>query len=117
MATQLPALTTDLMNWIGEQHLFFVATAAEDGRINLSPKGQDSLRVTGPNELLWFNLTGSGNETAAHLLASNRITMMWCAFQGLPNIVRVYGTAETIHNRQLQTSLPSQHNGAELHPD
>lgn len=97
MATQLPALTPDLMEWIGKQHVFFVATAAPDGRINLSPKGQDSLRVINEREILWLNLTGSGNETAAHLRAANRMTMMWCAFDGLPNILRVYGSASTIH--------------------
>ena len=99
MATELPALTEELMDWIHKQPVFFVATAAPDGRINLSPKGKASVKVLNKNELLWLNLTGSGNETAAHLLASNRITMMWCAFDGLPNIVRVYGSAETIHPR------------------
>ena len=67
--------------------------------MNLSPKGQDSLKVLSPTELIWLNLTGSGNETAAHLLDSNRITLMWCAFEGPPRILRVYGTAETIHPR------------------
>lgn len=99
MATQLQALTPELMDWIKTQHIFFVATAAPDGRINLSPKGQSSLCVVNAHEILWLNLTGSGNETAAHLMQSNRMTMMWCAFDGLPNIVRLYGTVETIHPR------------------
>ena len=99
MADQYPNLSTELIKFIEEQHIFFVATAAPEGRINLSPKGQDSLRVINASELLWLNLTGSGNETAAHLLETPRITMMWCAFQGPPNIVRVYGSAQAIHQK------------------
>lgn len=99
MAEQFDTLSPELAEWIGRQHLFFVATAARQGRINLSPKGQDSLRVLGEREILWLNLTGSGNETAAHLLDINRMTLMWCAFEGLPRILRVYGEAHTIHPR------------------
>ena len=99
MAEQFPGLTEELTQWIEAQHLFFVGSAAPSGFVNLSPKGQDSLRITGPNELLWMNLTGSGNETAAHLLESNRMTLMWCAFEGAPRILRIYGTAQTIHPR------------------
>jgi hypothetical protein len=91
------SLSPDLTAFIQAQHLFFVATAAADGRVNMSPKGHDSLKVTGPNALIWQNLTGSGNETAAHLRDTNRMTLMWCSFEGSPQIVRVYGTAETIH--------------------
>ena len=76
--------------------MFFVATAAPDGRVNLSPKGMDSLRVAGPNRILWRNLTGSGNETAGHLKALNRITLMWCSFALRPLILRAYGSARTI---------------------
>lgn len=99
MAQQFDALSPDLIEWIGQQHLFFAATAARDGRVNVSPKGQDSLRVVGEREVVWLNLTGSGNETAAHLLDTNRMTLMWCAFEGLPRILRLYGSAETIHPR------------------
>ncbi len=102
MAEQFDTLSDELILWIGEQPVFFVATAPGQGRINLSPKGQDSLRVINPNELLWLNLTGSGNETAAHLLDSNRMTVMWCAFQGPPRILRVYGTARAIHPRDAE---------------
>ena len=97
MAQQFAALSSELIEWIGEQHVFFVASAAKEGHVNLSPKGQDSLRVISENELLWLNLTGSGNETAAHLLDSNRLTIMWCAFAGPPRILRAYGHAETVH--------------------
>lgn len=112
MAVQFPELSDELRRFIGEQKVFFVATAAPDGRINLSPKGQDSLRVLNSREILWMNLTGSGNETAAHLAEFNRITMMWCAFEGPPRILRVYGTAQVFHPRdarwaEFSTQLPS----------
>jgi hypothetical protein len=99
VADKYDSLTPELSDWIEQQPVFFVASAARDGRINLSPKGQDSLKVLGPNTLLWLNLTGSGNETAAHLRDTNRLTLMWCAFAGPPRILRVYGTADTIHPR------------------
>ena len=83
--------------FITAQHLFFVATAPRRGRINLSPKGLDSLRVLSPTRVCWLNLTGSGNETAAHLLDDGRMTLMFCAFSGPPNILRLYGTARAVH--------------------
>ena len=97
MAKMLPKLNTSLQDFINEQQMFFVATADVDGRVNLSPKGLDSLRILTPQRLLWLNLTGSGNETAAHLLGVNRMTLMFCAFVGNPLILRIYGTARTIH--------------------
>ena len=99
MGDRFKTLNDDLRTWIESQHVFFVATAAKEGSVNVSPKGQDSLKVLSPTELIWLNLTGSGNETAAHLLDTNRITIMWCAFEGPPRILRVYGTAETVHPR------------------
>lgn len=99
MSEQFDRLEPAHSEFIGAQQMFFVASAAPEGRINLSPKGQDSLRVLGPSELLWLNLTGSGNETAAHLHAANRITLMWCAFAGAPRILRVYGSARAVHRR------------------
>ena len=112
MAEQFPKLSEELSRFICAQKVFFVATAAPDGRINLSPKGQDSLRVLSSQEILWMNLTGSGNETAAHLSESNRMTMMWCAFEGPPQILRVYGTAQVFHPRdarweEFSIQLPS----------
>ena len=99
MAEQFASLSDELIDWINQQHVYFVATAAQQGRVNLSPKGQDSLSVVNGNELVWMNLTGSGNETAAHLQEVNRMTLMWCGFAGLPRILRVYGSAQTIHPR------------------
>jgi len=97
LAKQFSSIGPEHQKFIEAQPLFFVGTAAADGRVNVSPKGQDSLRVLGPNELLWLNLTGSGNETAAHLLEVNRMTLMWCAFTGPPDIMRAYGSVEVIH--------------------
>lgn len=99
MSEKFPRLSDELIQFIEAQKIFFVGTAAPDGRVNVSPKGQDSLRVLGPNRILWMNLTGSGNETAAHLTESNRMTLMWCAFEGPPMILRAYGQARTVHRR------------------
>lgn len=85
--------------FIGAQKLFFVATAAKDGHVNLSPKGLDTLWVLDERTVVWLNGTGSGNETAAHLLDSPRMTLMFCAFEGPPLILRLYGHAETYHPR------------------
>ena len=109
MAEQFESLSTELIEWINRQHVYFVATAARDGRVNVSPKGQDSLRVLSEREVLWLNLTGSGNETAAHLQDVNRMTLMWCAFEGQPRILRLYGQAETIHPRDDQWQTCTTH--------
>jgi hypothetical protein len=98
MADRYQGLTEEHRRFVEAQKIFFVGSAARDGRVNVSPKGQDSLAVLGPNRILWLNLTGSGNETAAHLLDSNRLTLMWCAFDGPPRILRAYGQARTIHS-------------------
>lgn len=92
-------LTPTLTRFIERQKLFFVATAADTGRVNLSPKGADALRVKGPNLIRWLNLSGSGNETAGHLKKVNRMTLMFCAFEGEPLILRTYGTATMLHPR------------------
>lgn len=97
MAKQFAAFEPEHLRFIAQQHLYFVATAARDGRVNLSPKGMDSLRVPGPNRLVWLNATGSGNETAAHLADSPRMTVMWASFTRQPLILRAYGTARTMH--------------------
>lgn len=97
MAKFYDKLTPRLQAFIKKQKIFFVATAPEDGRINLSPKGMDSLRVINEKRVLWLNVTGSGNETAAHLLENSRITIMMCSFEGAPNILRLYGSGKAIH--------------------
>jgi len=97
MGKRYPNLQPDQITFIGDQHIFFAATAAPGARVNLSPKGMDCLRVLSPSRLLWLNLTGSGNETAAHLALDPRITVMWCSFTVKPLILRAYGTARAIH--------------------
>lgn len=97
MAKQYAQLTDDLTSFIRRQKIFFVGTAATDGRVNVSPKGMDTLRIITPNRIGWLNLTGSGNETAAHLRENDRITIMFCAFEGDPLILRLYGHAMAFH--------------------
>ena len=99
MPNPLAALDQRFTDFIQEQKMFFVATAAANGRVNTSPKGLDSLRILSPERIAWLNLTGSGNETSAHLQALNRITLMFMAFEGRPMIVRVYGTAKLLRPR------------------
>ncbi|MDX2137633.1 MAG: pyridoxamine 5'-phosphate oxidase family protein [Chloroflexota bacterium] len=84
--------------FIAEQHMFFVATAplADDGHINLSPKGLDCFRVLSDTQVAYLDLTGSGNETSAHLLENGRITFMFCAFKGAANILRLYGQGRVV---------------------
>ncbi len=93
------SLSESHRSFIEQQKVFFVATAMTDGRINLSPKGMATLRIIGPNQIIWLNLTGSGNETATHLKYNNRMTIMFCAFEGKPSILRLYGTAKVYHQR------------------
>ena len=102
MSKQLPQITAELQEFIEAQKIFFVGTAAQDGRVNVSPKGHDTLRVLGSNKLVWLNLTGSGNETAAHLLKNDRMTIMFCAFEGKPLILRLYGHAKIYHERDAE---------------
>jgi hypothetical protein len=89
-------LTEDHIAMIARQSVFFVATAAADARINLSPKGLDTFRVLSPNRVAWLDLGGSGNETHAHLVADGRITVMMCNFQQPALILRLYGTGRPV---------------------
>jgi len=97
MAKQFSELSEKLQQFVQAQKIYFVATAVETGRINLSPKGMDSLRVIDKNRLVWLNVTGSGNETAAHVQENSRMTIMFAAFDGSPMILRIYGSARVIH--------------------
>ncbi len=97
MAKQFETINPELEAFISHQKIFFVATAMEQGKINLSPKGMESFRVLAPNRVMWLNLTGSGNETAAHLLQNSRMTIMFCSFEAKPLILRLYGTAKVYH--------------------
>ena len=119
MAARVEELNDKLIAFIEAQHLFFVGTAAPDGPINVSPKGGDCLKVLSNTQILWLNYTGSGNETAAHLRVSDRMTIMFCAFDGSPLILRCYGRATAIHPRdelwqKYSTQLPSHPSARQL---
>ena len=100
--------------FIEAQQMFFVATAAPEGRVNLSPKGLDSLRILDDNRIVWLSLSGSGNETAAHLLENPRMTLMFMAMQGNPLILRLYGTARVLQNLEMSGVPPEEVGDAAL---
>lgn len=102
MAVKYPEITDRLEQFIKEQNIFFVGTAAAGGRVNVSPKGLDSLRVINKNRVVWLSVTGSGNETAAHVQENQRMTLMFCAFEGKPMILRLYGTAKVVHQNDRE---------------
>jgi hypothetical protein len=102
--------------FISRQRMFFVATAPleVDGHVNCSPKGGDCFRVLSPTTVAYLDLTGSGNETSAHLLQNGRITFMFCAYDGPPNILRLYGKGRTVlpgdaQWEELISLFPQQH--------
>ncbi|MDX2228136.1 MAG: pyridoxamine 5'-phosphate oxidase family protein [Leptolyngbyaceae cyanobacterium bins.349] len=98
MAKVFDHLNEELQRFIAAQPLFFVATAplGKSGHINVSPKGLDSFRVVSPNQVAYLDVTGSGNETSAHLLENGRITFLFCAFQAKPLILRLYGQGRVV---------------------
>ncbi|KPL68959.1 pyridoxamine 5'-phosphate oxidase [Erythrobacter sp. SG61-1L] len=96
MAEFFEALTPAHAAMIERQPMFFVATAAKDGRINLSPKGYDAFRILSPSRVAYLDLGGSGNETNAHLLEDGRITLMFCNFQQPALILRIYGQGRPV---------------------
>ncbi len=96
MAKFYSQLDTQLCEFIAAQQLFFTATAPIAGRINLSPKGIDSFRCLDFERVAYLDLTGSGNETAAHLHQNGRMTMMFCSFTDKPLILRLYGKGEVV---------------------
>ena len=97
MGRAFDSITQPMREFIERQHLFFVATAPSDGgRINVSPKGYDSFRILDDHRVCYLDLTGSGAETIAHLRDNGRITFMFCAFEGKPNICRLHGTGRVV---------------------
>ncbi len=97
MGQRFAELSERHVQFIEKQRIFFVGTATADSRVNVSPKGMDSLRVLGKSRIAWLNVTGSGNETAAHVQRQPRMTLMFAAFEGPPLILRLYGTAKVVH--------------------
>lgn len=98
MGKQFEEITPALRDWIAAQRVFFVATAplSAEGHVNCSPKGLDTLRILGPREIAYLDLTGSGAETIAHLRENGRIVIMFCAFEGPPRIVRLHGRGSVV---------------------
>lgn len=98
MGKQFEKIEPEHRAFIERQMMFFVASAPPEGRINVSPKGLSSFRVLGDNDVAYLDCTGSGNETRAHLMASEdrRLTIMFCAFEGDPLILRLYGRAQSL---------------------
>ncbi len=114
MGEQYDQITPSLQSFIQAQPVFFVATAplSEHGHINLSPKGYDTFRILSPHQVAYLDFTGSGNETSAHLTENGRSTVMFCAFQGAPKSLRLYGKGETVLPRaerweELLAQVPS----------
>jgi hypothetical protein len=97
MGQRYSEISDKLKQFIEKQKMFFVGTATADSRVNISPKGMDSLRVLSKNRVVWLNVTGSGNETSAHIQENSRMTVMFTAFEGKPMILRLYGKAKVIH--------------------
>lgn len=108
MAKFYPDINPSLQEFIKEQKIFFTATSTQTGRINLSPKGIDTFRCIDNKTAAYLDLTGSGNETAAHLHEDGRITLMFCSFSDKPLILRLYGQGRVIHPRdtEWQTIYP-----------
>jgi hypothetical protein len=101
MAKQFKEIDAAHTAFIARQHIFFVASAAGGSHVNLSPRSTNFLRVLGPNAVAYLDRTGSGNETAAHIRAGGRITIMLCAFEAPPLILRLYGGG-TVYGRSTQ---------------
>ena len=102
MAKFFPELSPSLCDFVGRQKIFFVASAPAHGRVNLSPKGMDTFRILSASRVGYLDATGSGNETAAHLVENGRVTFMFCAFEGAPLILRLYGRGRAVHPRDAE---------------
>ncbi len=102
MGKQYSEIPDKLKQFIGDQKIFFVGTATADSKVNISPKGMDSLLILDKNRVIWLNVTGSGNETSAHIQENNRMTIMFAAFEGKPMILRLYGKAKVVHQNDSE---------------
>ncbi|MBB2908473.1 pyridoxamine 5'-phosphate oxidase family protein [Agrobacterium tumefaciens] len=102
MAKQFKSIDARLKDFIGRQHIFFTASATGDSRVNVSPRETGCLRIVDENTVVYLDRTGSGNETAAHLRADGRLTIMFCAVEGPPMILRLYGRGRSIRRGSLE---------------
>jgi hypothetical protein len=96
MAAFFDQLEPEHTDFIGQQLVFFTASSAVTGRLNLSPKGMDAFRVLSPKVVGYLDVTGSASETSAHLLIDNRLTFMFCSFGPDPLILRIYGSGRPV---------------------
>jgi hypothetical protein len=113
MAALFDRLDEEHIAFIGRQQLFFVATATEGAHPNLSPKGYDTLRVLGPDRLVFIDWPGSGNQTGTHVAEHGRITLMFCSFERAALILRVYGRGHVVAANTAEfTALAARLNGA-----
>jgi hypothetical protein len=98
MAKFYDSISEDFATWINQQQLFFVASAplSAEGHVNLSPKGRDCLRVLSPNRVAYVDMTGSGNETSAHLKENGRMTFMFCSFEAAPRVMRLFAKGRVV---------------------
>ncbi|WP_025719096.1 pyridoxamine 5'-phosphate oxidase family protein [Paenibacillus sp. 1-18] len=110
MGKQFSSILPEHKEFIQRQHMFFVGSAplSKTGHVNLSPKGYDSFRILSDHEVAYLDLSGSGNETSAHLIENGRVTIMFCAFEGEPSVLRLYGTGTVV--------LPDTERWNELYP-
>jgi hypothetical protein len=115
MGKQFPQLDAKHREFISRQRIFFAASAAPNARVNVSPRGADAFAVIDERTVAYLDRTGSGNETAAHLKADGRLTIMFCAFDGPPNILRLYGRGEILRrgNSAYASLLESVFDGVE----
>lgn len=114
MAKFHPELSPAHRAFIAAQKIFFVASAPQSGRVNLSPKGLDAFRVLSPTQVGYLDATGSGNETSAHLAENGRMTLMFCSFEGSPLILRIYGRGQAVRPRDARWAELRPHFGAPL---
>ncbi len=115
MGKQFERIEQDHREFIQQQHIFFNASAASHGRVNVSPRDVAALRILDERTVIYLDRTGSGNETAAHLLADGRLTLMFCAFDGRPLILRLYGRGRVVprHSPEYSNLLAAHYGGIE----
>ena len=114
MAKQFEALNPDHRDFIQRQSIFFVSSATAGSRVNISPREISALRIVDDNSVIYLDRTGSGNETAAHMLADGRLTIMFCAFTGPPQIMRLYGTGTSVgwENAEFEDLISQYYGGS-----
>ena len=113
MAKQFSSIEPHIARFIERQKIFFTGSATADSRVNISPRSTDALRVLDANTVCYLDLTGSGSETSAHLLADGRMTIMFCAFEGPPMILRLYGKGHSLFHGtpEYQARLEASYDG------